>query len=99
MRHFYLLVVFFFPLTACAADWPQWLGPQRNGAIDATIPAGPAKPESWRQWRRCAADQATEASRRRRQSRGRRRQRAGKNDAWYASLSMHGQGKWLSVKV
>jgi outer membrane protein assembly factor BamB len=37
MSRFIILLFFILPLTGLAQDWPQWLGPQRNGAIDATF--------------------------------------------------------------
>ncbi len=37
MRPVIVLLALIFPVTVSAGDWPQWLGPQRNGAVDATI--------------------------------------------------------------
>lgn len=50
MRPAILLLALIFPVTVSAGDWPQWLGPQRNGAVDATIAPWTAALEVlWRQ--------------------------------------------------
>jgi outer membrane protein assembly factor BamB len=50
MRRFLSLLLCYIPLTlASAQDWPQWLGPNRNGSIDQALSpwTGELKP-AWR---------------------------------------------------
>jgi outer membrane protein assembly factor BamB len=41
-----LAIVLLAPLWACAGDWPQWLGPNRNGVSPEKVAAWKAAPEA-----------------------------------------------------
>src|SRR5262245_65037071 len=49
LRNFTLLAILAGTSISTAADWPQWLGPDRNGSTNETIKPWKAAPEvAWR---------------------------------------------------